>query len=86
MDFLHAEIEKEYKRWQNIIGPDDPYQSNDTIGLHELLAAHFLMIDYFAEKKYGQEALISCIPHSPGSLRATAESQSGMGFSRTAPP
>ena len=30
-----------------------PYQSNDTIGLHELLAAHFLMIDYFAEKRYG---------------------------------
>jgi death-on-curing family protein len=53
MDFLHADIEGEYKRWQNIVGVDDPYQSNDTVGLHELLAAHFLIIDYFAEKSYG---------------------------------
>lgn len=53
MEFLHADVEKEYERWKNIVGTDDPYQSNDTIGLHELLAAHFLMIDYFAEKRYG---------------------------------
>jgi death-on-curing family protein len=53
MYFLHAEIEKEYKRWQNIVGPDDPYQSNDTIGLQDVLAAHFLIIDYFVEKNYG---------------------------------
>jgi hypothetical protein len=53
MDFLHPDIEEEYKRWQKIVEPDDPYQSNDTVGPHELLAAHFLMIDYFAEKSYG---------------------------------
>jgi prophage maintenance system killer protein len=53
MDFLHAEIEEEYNRWKNIVGADDPYQSSETIGLHDVLAAHFLIVDYFAEKKYG---------------------------------
>jgi death-on-curing family protein len=53
LDFLHAEIEEEYRRWKSIVGVDDPYQSTDTIGLHEVLAAHFLIVDYFAEKKYG---------------------------------
>jgi death-on-curing family protein len=53
MDFLHADVEQEYQRWKEIAGPDDPYQSEDTLGLHDLLAAHFLIIDYFAEKKYG---------------------------------
>jgi len=53
MYFLHAEIEREYKRWQNIVGLEDPYKSTETIGLHDVLAAHFLIIDYFAEKRYG---------------------------------
>src|ERR1700691_927085 len=53
MDFLHDDIETEYKRWKNLIGSGDPYQSSETIGLQEILAAHFLIIDYFAEKKYG---------------------------------
>ena len=53
MVFLHPDIEEEYKRWKTLAGPDDPYRSSDTMGLHDVLAAHFLIIDYFAEKKYG---------------------------------
>ena len=53
MDFLHAQVEGEYRRWKSIVGTEDPYQSNDTIGVHDVLAAHFLIVDYFAEKKYG---------------------------------
>jgi death-on-curing family protein len=53
MEFLHTDVEAEFDRWTGIVGPEDPYRSNDTIGLHDLLAAHFLIIDYFAEKKYG---------------------------------
>jgi death-on-curing family protein len=52
MDFLHVHIENEYERWKKIVGPDDPYQAEDSVGLHDLLAAHFLLIDYFVEKKY----------------------------------
>ena len=53
MDFLHAEIQEEHRRWKDIVGADDPYQSSDTVGLHDILDAHFLIVDYFAEKKYG---------------------------------
>jgi death-on-curing family protein len=53
MDFLHPDIEREYERWRAIVGDEDPFYSSETIGLHDLLAAHFLIIDYFAEKNYG---------------------------------
>jgi prophage maintenance system killer protein len=53
MEFLHDEIEQEYERWKRIVGVEDPYRSDDTIGLNDALAAHFLIVDYFAEKKYG---------------------------------
>jgi prophage maintenance system killer protein len=53
MDFLHAEIESEYDRWRSAVGIEDPYRSDDTVGLHDVLAAHFLIVDYFAEKRYG---------------------------------
>jgi death-on-curing family protein len=52
MDFLHAEVEKEHERWTKIMGDDDPYQAEDTVGLHDVLKSHFLLIDYFLEKQY----------------------------------
>jgi death-on-curing family protein len=52
MDFLHAQVEREYQRWTNIVGSDDPYRTDDAIGLHDVLKAHFLLIDYFVEKNY----------------------------------
>jgi prophage maintenance system killer protein len=53
MDFLSASVEAEFKRWREIVGPEDPYTSDDTIGLHDVLASHFLIVDYFAGKGYG---------------------------------
>jgi len=53
MQFLHPEIEKEYQRWVVKIGVDDPYASRDTVGLHEILRAHFLIADFFLENEYG---------------------------------
>jgi len=53
MDFLHPEIEKEYQRWITLVGVDDPYTSRDTVGLHEVLRAHFLIVDFFVEQDYG---------------------------------
>ena len=45
---LHnATVEKEYKRWLSHVGPADPYLGKFTIGLHEVLQAHFLLIDFF---------------------------------------
>jgi death-on-curing family protein len=53
MDFLHPDIEKEYLRWTALLGVDDPYTSRDTVGLHEVLRAHFLIVDFFVEQDYG---------------------------------
>jgi prophage maintenance system killer protein len=53
MDFVNANVEKEYERWKCVVGSEDPYRSDDTIGLRDVLAAHFLIVDYFAEKNYG---------------------------------
>ncbi len=53
MDFLHTDIEHEYMRWVELVGPDDPYVTRDTIGLHEVLRAHFLIVDFFVEQDYG---------------------------------
>lgn len=53
MDFLHFDIEREYLRWVSLIGADDPYATRNTVGLHEVLRAHFLIVDFFVEQDYG---------------------------------
>lgn len=53
MDFLHPDIEREYRRWVVLVGADDPYATRTTIGLHEVLRAHFLIVDFFVEQDYG---------------------------------
>lgn len=53
MDFLHQDIEREYQRWVALVGADDPYATRNTIGLHQVLRAHFLIVDFFVEQDYG---------------------------------
>lgn len=53
MDFLNANVEKEYLRWRELIGSGDPYTSKATIGLHQVLKAHFLIVDFFAQEGGG---------------------------------
>jgi death-on-curing protein len=53
MEFLHPEVEKEYLRWMAIIGTNDPYVTQGTVGLHDVMRAHFLIVDFFVEKAYG---------------------------------
>lgn len=36
-----------------IIGEEDPYTSRKTVGLHDVLRAHFLIVDFFMENDYG---------------------------------
>jgi death-on-curing protein len=42
-------VEDEYRRWIELVGPGDPYISKFTIGIHEVLEAHFLLVDFFAD-------------------------------------
>ena len=38
----------EFLRWQSLIGPADPYFDKYTIGIHEVMHAHFLLVDFFS--------------------------------------
>ena len=40
-------VQKEADRWKDQIGPSDPYLTKKTIGIHDVLHAHFLLVDYF---------------------------------------
>ena len=41
------EIRDEYLRWVEKIGQEDPYESPNTLGIHDVLKAHFLIADFF---------------------------------------
>jgi prophage maintenance system killer protein len=47
--FQHPEIAAEYQRWKGLVGPEDPYASRETVGLHDILIAHFLIADFFVD-------------------------------------
>ncbi|MHA1278047.1 MAG: type II toxin-antitoxin system death-on-curing family toxin [Candidatus Helarchaeota archaeon] len=49
--FRNSHIEKEYKRWRKKIGAEEPYKGEYIIGIHEVLRAHFLIADFFSDKK-----------------------------------
>lgn len=50
---LEDSVMSEYERWRKIIGPEDPYVSSKTIGIHDALRAHFLLIDFFLAEGRG---------------------------------
>ena len=47
MILIREPLQKEYERWLGLIG-DDPYCEDCVIGIHDVLRAHFLLLDYFA--------------------------------------
>lgn len=53
MEFLAPPIRKEYERWVAQIDPVDPYSGANTIGLIDVLKAHFLVADYFYQEEEG---------------------------------
>jgi len=42
-------IGDEHLRWKTLVGSADPYVGRFTIGLHEVLQAHFLLAEYFSQ-------------------------------------
>lgn len=48
-------IKSEHQRWRNIVGPEQRhyYIGQYTIGIHEVLDAHFLLAEYFARTGEG---------------------------------
>jgi death-on-curing family protein len=49
---IRAELLQEYERWLKVIG-DDPYSQDCVIGIHDVLRAHFLLVDYFFDMREG---------------------------------
>lgn len=47
---LSQEVMREYDRWEKILGTDDPYKSEKTLGMLDVLRAHFLIADFFSAK------------------------------------
>jgi prophage maintenance system killer protein len=48
MIFNQESIKNELLRWKAIVGPNE-YSGPETVGLHEVLDAHFLLQDHFSE-------------------------------------
>ena len=42
-----AGLTQEYNRWCEKIGNADPYKGNSTVGIFDVMRAHFLILDYF---------------------------------------
>lgn len=54
MYFFDTKLKCEYERWKKILGEDDPYASKNTVGIHEVLRAHFLILDFFSFEQDGE--------------------------------
>lgn len=53
MNDLCEEIQVEYNRWKEFIGDEDPYAGQYSLGLWEVLDAHFLIADFFYQEGRG---------------------------------
>lgn len=51
------DVREEFERWCKYFGSSDPYASAETIGLLDVLRAHFLIADYFYSEGYGIAAV-----------------------------
>ncbi len=47
-DDIVMHVRAEHERWKRLVGNADPYLDRVTIGIHEVLEAHFLLAEYFA--------------------------------------
>jgi len=50
---VDSHIKAEYERWLKLIGPADPYVSPSTLGIHDVVRAHFLIADFFKNSERG---------------------------------
>lgn len=49
----NQKIKSEFDRWCNHFQDHDPYDTNETVGLLDVLRSHFLIADYFYTEDYG---------------------------------
>lgn len=51
--FINEAVAEEYQRWAAKVGTADKYDTQETVGLLDVLRAHFLIADYFFGKDSG---------------------------------
>jgi len=71
--FYNKDVEAEYKRWVHSFGQNDPYATDSTIGLLDVLKAHFLIADYFLHTEGG--GISSIGPRDPHLLHSAVYRQ-----------
>jgi death-on-curing family protein len=54
MLFSDPDLKKEFDRWMRKVGDHDPYKGKNTLGIRDVLRAHFLILDYFSSEMQGQ--------------------------------
>jgi death-on-curing family protein len=47
MNFADVSVQAHFDRTCGLIGDDDPYLTNSTLGIHEIIRAHYLIADFF---------------------------------------
>lgn len=52
-DELCPEVREEYLRWLKLMGEEDPYAGPNTLGVRDVLRAHFLIADFFYREGEG---------------------------------
>jgi len=73
IEFYIKDIEEEYNRWINYFGSNDPYATDVTIGILDVLKAHFLIADYFLY--YEGEGISAVGPRDPNLLHSAVYRQ-----------
>ncbi|WP_173977904.1 type II toxin-antitoxin system death-on-curing family toxin [Magnetospirillum sp. UT-4] len=53
MNDVVAYVKSEHERWKRQVGPDDQYAGDTTIGISDVLEAHFLLAEFFAKTGEG---------------------------------
>ena len=70
--FTSDAVRDEYSRWHKHFGENDPYDKSDTVGILDVLRAHFLIADYFFEQGSGMGGIG---PKSPELLHSAVYRQ-----------
>jgi death-on-curing protein len=52
--FSDKRLEKEFVRWMKEVGDHDPYKGHGTMGIRDVLRAHFMILDYFSSELKGE--------------------------------
>jgi death-on-curing protein len=50
-EFQHPVIQGEYQHWLRATGSSDDYRTQETVGIHDVLRAHFLLQDFFFKQR-----------------------------------